>query len=138
MGLVTGPCRLLPSGLSATGFGFAAAIKTFGAVPNACVILTFQRLDLIIDRPERFTLFCDDLSFEASESSYKVLQKSPRNTCCGGFVQSAGQIPAAGSGGCLGEGLPWVTPGPPPAFGFEPPASSSGSRIGRPCMMSSI
>lgn len=31
-------------------------------------------LDLIRDRPERFVLFCDDLSFEASESSYKALK----------------------------------------------------------------
>ncbi|EXJ15415.1 ATP-binding protein [Imhoffiella purpurea] len=31
-------------------------------------------LDLIADRPERFVLFCDDLSFEASESSYKALK----------------------------------------------------------------
>jgi len=31
-------------------------------------------LDLIHDRPERFILFCDDLSFEASESSYKALK----------------------------------------------------------------
>lgn len=31
-------------------------------------------VDLIVDRPERFILFCDDLSFEASESSYKALK----------------------------------------------------------------
>ena len=31
-------------------------------------------LDLIRDRGERFILFCDDLSFEASESSYKALK----------------------------------------------------------------
>ncbi|MFD2110909.1 ATP-binding protein [Thiorhodococcus fuscus] len=31
-------------------------------------------LDLIHDRPERFILFCDDLSFEANESSYKALK----------------------------------------------------------------
>ncbi|NEV60999.1 ATP-binding protein [Thiorhodococcus minor] len=31
-------------------------------------------LDLIAGRPERFILFCDDLSFEASESSYKALK----------------------------------------------------------------
>ena len=31
-------------------------------------------LGLIADRPERFILFCDDLSFEASESAYKALK----------------------------------------------------------------
>lgn len=31
-------------------------------------------LELISNRPERFVLFCDDLSFEASESSYKALK----------------------------------------------------------------
>ena len=31
-------------------------------------------LELIADRPERFILFCDDLSFEASESGYKALK----------------------------------------------------------------
>jgi len=31
-------------------------------------------LDLIYNRPERFILFCDDLSFEANESSYKALK----------------------------------------------------------------
>lgn len=31
-------------------------------------------LDLIRHRPERFVVFCDDLSFEASESAYKALK----------------------------------------------------------------
>jgi uncharacterized protein len=31
-------------------------------------------LSLIAERPERFVLFCDDLSFEASESGYKALK----------------------------------------------------------------
>ncbi|NEX19643.1 ATP-binding protein [Thiorhodococcus mannitoliphagus] len=31
-------------------------------------------LDLIVGRPEPFILFCDDLSFEANESSYKALK----------------------------------------------------------------
>ncbi|MGQ9831401.1 MAG: ATP-binding protein [Thermochromatium sp.] len=31
-------------------------------------------LDLIRDRPERFILFCDDLSFEAGESGYTALK----------------------------------------------------------------
>jgi uncharacterized protein len=31
-------------------------------------------LELIRDRPDRFILFCDDLSFEASESGYKALK----------------------------------------------------------------
>ena len=31
-------------------------------------------LDLIRHRPERFIIFCDDLSFEASESGYKALK----------------------------------------------------------------
>lgn len=31
-------------------------------------------VDLIAGRPERFILFCDDLSFEASEASYKALK----------------------------------------------------------------
>lgn len=31
-------------------------------------------LERIRDRPERFILFCDDLSFEASESGYKALK----------------------------------------------------------------
>ncbi len=30
--------------------------------------------DLIADRPERFILFCDDLSFEEGEASYKALK----------------------------------------------------------------
>ncbi len=31
-------------------------------------------LDLVWDRPERFILFCDDLSFEADDGSYKALK----------------------------------------------------------------
>lgn len=31
-------------------------------------------IDLLYDRPERFILFCDDLSFEADDSSYKALK----------------------------------------------------------------
>jgi len=31
-------------------------------------------VDLICDRPERFIIFCDDLSFEASEPGYKALK----------------------------------------------------------------
>ncbi len=31
-------------------------------------------LELIRDRPERFIIYCDDLSFEASESGYKALK----------------------------------------------------------------
>ena len=31
-------------------------------------------LDLIHDRPERFILYCDDLSFDAGESGYKALK----------------------------------------------------------------
>ena len=31
-------------------------------------------VDLIADRPERFIIFCDDLSFEASERGYKALK----------------------------------------------------------------
>ena len=31
-------------------------------------------VDLVAERPERFVLFCDDLSFEEGESSYKALK----------------------------------------------------------------
>ena len=31
-------------------------------------------IDLIYDRPERFILFCDDLSFETGDASYKTLK----------------------------------------------------------------
>ena len=31
-------------------------------------------LDLLYDRPERFLLYCDDLSFEANDASYKALK----------------------------------------------------------------
>jgi len=31
-------------------------------------------IDLIYDRPERFILFCDDLSFESGDASYKTLK----------------------------------------------------------------
>ena len=31
-------------------------------------------VDLVADRPERFIIFCDDLSFEASEAGYKALK----------------------------------------------------------------
>jgi len=31
-------------------------------------------IDLVYDRPERFILFCDDLSFEAGDASYKTLK----------------------------------------------------------------
>jgi predicted AAA+ superfamily ATPase len=31
-------------------------------------------VDLVADRPERFILFCDDLSFEASDDGYKALK----------------------------------------------------------------
>ena len=31
-------------------------------------------VDLIAARPERFILFCDDLSFEADEPGYKALK----------------------------------------------------------------
>jgi hypothetical protein len=33
-----------------------------------------QIADLVRDRPERFILFCDDLSFEADDASYKALK----------------------------------------------------------------
>jgi hypothetical protein len=33
-------------------------------------------VELIADRPERFIIFCDDLSFEASEPGYKVLKSA--------------------------------------------------------------
>ncbi|MFA7270308.1 MAG: ATP-binding protein [Sterolibacterium sp.] len=33
-------------------------------------------IDLISDRPERFIIFCDDLSFEASEPGYKALKSA--------------------------------------------------------------
>jgi hypothetical protein len=33
-------------------------------------------VDLIADRPERFIVFCDDLSFEASEPGYKALKSA--------------------------------------------------------------
>ena len=45
-------------------------------------------VDLIAARPERFVIFCDDLSFEEGESSYKALKvaldgRSPRSpTTC--------------------------------------------------------
>ena len=31
-------------------------------------------VDLVAGRPERFVIFCDDLSFEASEAGYKALK----------------------------------------------------------------
>lgn len=31
-------------------------------------------VDLVADRPERFIIFCDDLSFEAGETAYKALK----------------------------------------------------------------
>jgi predicted AAA+ superfamily ATPase len=31
-------------------------------------------VDLVAERPERFVIFCDDLSFEASEAGYKALK----------------------------------------------------------------
>ena len=31
-------------------------------------------VDLVADRPERFVVFCDDLSFEASDAGYKSLK----------------------------------------------------------------
>ncbi|WP_341675928.1 ATP-binding protein [Niveibacterium sp. SC-1] len=31
-------------------------------------------IDLVVDRPERFVVFCDDLSFEDSEPGYKALK----------------------------------------------------------------
>ena len=31
-------------------------------------------VDLVVERPERFIVFCDDLSFEASEPGYKALK----------------------------------------------------------------
>ena len=33
-------------------------------------------IDLVADRPERFLVFCDDLSFEASEPGYKALKSA--------------------------------------------------------------
>jgi uncharacterized protein len=33
-------------------------------------------IDLVADRPERFIVFCDDLSFEASEPGYKALKSA--------------------------------------------------------------
>jgi len=35
-----------------------------------------QIIDLIAERPERFIVFCDDLSFEASEPGYKALKSA--------------------------------------------------------------
>jgi len=43
-------------------------------------------VDLVADRPERFIVFCDDLSFEEGEASYKALK-----SILDGSVSAAGQ-----------------------------------------------
>ena len=43
-------------------------------------------VDLVADRPERFIVFCDDLSFEDGESGYKALK-----SMLDGSVSAAGQ-----------------------------------------------
>ena len=40
-------------------------------------------IDLIADRPERFVVFCDDLSFEASDAGYKPLKVALDGTIAG-------------------------------------------------------
>jgi len=40
-------------------------------------------VDLIADRPERFVVFCDDLSFEASDAGYKSLKVALDGTIAG-------------------------------------------------------
>ena len=40
-------------------------------------------VDLIADRPERFVVFCDDLSFEASDAGYKPLKVALDGTIAG-------------------------------------------------------
>jgi hypothetical protein len=40
-------------------------------------------VDLIAERPERFVVFCDDLSFEASEAGYKALKVALDGTIAG-------------------------------------------------------
>jgi len=40
-------------------------------------------VDLIADRPERFVVFCDDLSFEASDAGYKALKVALDGTIAG-------------------------------------------------------
>jgi predicted AAA+ superfamily ATPase len=40
-------------------------------------------VDLVADRPERFVIFCDDLSFEATEAGYKALKVALDGTIAG-------------------------------------------------------
>lgn len=40
-------------------------------------------LSFLYDRPEKFILFCDDLSFEADEPSYKALKAALDGSLCG-------------------------------------------------------
>ena len=40
-------------------------------------------VDLIAERPERFVVFCDDLSFEASDAGYKALKVALDGTIAG-------------------------------------------------------
>ena len=40
-------------------------------------------VDLVAERPERFVIFCDDLSFEATEAGYKALKVALDGTIAG-------------------------------------------------------
>ena len=40
-------------------------------------------VDIVAERPERFVVFCDDLSFEASEAGYKALKVALDGTIAG-------------------------------------------------------
>lgn len=53
---------------------FAADGLRLIEIDKADLIQVPRLLDQLYDRPERFVLFCDDLSFESTDASYKALK----------------------------------------------------------------
>jgi predicted AAA+ superfamily ATPase len=66
----TGKSSLVKAALN----GFSARGLRLIEVDKSDLVDLPDIADLVADRPERFIIFCDDLSFEASEVAYKALK----------------------------------------------------------------
>jgi predicted AAA+ superfamily ATPase len=68
--------------------GFAQDGLRLIEVDKADLVDLPDLVELVAQRPERFIVFCDDLSFEAGESSYKAL----KTVLDGSLAQSASNV----------------------------------------------
>ena len=75
VGVIYGPSGCGKSSLVKAALnGFSARGLRLIEVDKSDLVDLPDIADLVADRPERFIIFCDDLSFEASEVAYKALK----------------------------------------------------------------